>query len=316
MVPLLVALPALAQVAPPAPSADPAQPLQLAGIRAADPDVSATPVAPPAEVNGLAAYFDTWSQRVAEARASQPGWSSPLLTTYAGLEERVRVDTQFQHAGNNTDTIDIDGTRGVDLIVGNTEEVQISLPPYFIRTAEAAKNAVTGWNDWPVFRFKQRLLSSPSSQGDYVVSAWLQVGLPTGVRKLTNHAITLSPTLGFGKGFGDFVVQGTVGGLIPTAYEGKLGEQVLTNLALQYHVLTYFWPELEMNWTYYPNGPRAGLSQVFLTPGVTMYHIHLNHDLSMTLGVGYQVAVAPDYRAKPLTPAYDRAWILSARMNF
>ena len=316
MVPLLVAVPAMAQLAPQTAPADQAQPLQLAGSGAATPDASASPVAPPPDVNGLAAYFDNWSQRVAEARATQPHWSSPLLTTYAGLEERVRVDTQFQHSGNNTDTIDLDGTRGVDLIVGQTEEVQLSLPPYFIRTAEVAKNEVTGWNDWPVFRFKQRLLSSPSDQDDYVVSAWLQVGLPTGVRKLTNHAITLSPTLGFGKGFGNFVVQGTVGGLIPTAYEGKLGNQIVTNLAFQYHVLTYFWPQLEMNWTNYEGGPRAHLNQVFLTPGVNVAHIELSHDVNMTVGVGYQVAVAPDYRAKPLTPSYDRAWILSTRVNF
>ena len=30
----------------------------------------------------------------------------------------------------------------------------------------------------------------------------------------------------------------------------------------------YFWPELEVNYTYWPNGIHTGLSQVLLTPGI------------------------------------------------
>ncbi|MEJ0049388.1 MAG: hypothetical protein WDN04_27245 [Rhodospirillales bacterium] len=267
-------------------------------------------------VNGLDSYFDTWSERAAYARATQPEWSSPLVTTTSMLEQRFRFETEFQRSGNDTDTIDVDGGKGLDLIVGNTEELQIALPPYYVRTAASQKNALEGWNDWPVARFKQRLLSSPADQGNYIVSAWLQVGLPIGSSKLTNHAVTLSPTLGFGKGWGPFDIQGTIGGQIPTAYEGKIGEQILGNLAFQYNVLHYFWPQAEVNWTYYPNGPRAGLSQVFLTPSLGIARIKLSRDLKFTVVVGYQVAVAPDYRAKPLTPAYDRAWIISTRLNF
>jgi hypothetical protein len=276
---------------------------------------SAAVPAPP-DVDGLQSYFDTWAQRVAWARATQPAWSSPLFTTTSMLEQRLRFDTQFQHSGNNTDTIDIDGGKGLDLIVGDTQEIQVALPPYFVRTAAVQKNALGGWSDWSLFRFKQRLLSSPADQGNYIVSAWLQLGLPTGIQKLTNHAVTLSPTLGFGKGWGNFDIQGNVGGVIPLAYEGKLGSQIVTNLALQYHVLDYFWPQVEMNWTNYEGGPRSHLNQVFITPGINCARIELTRDMKLTIGVGYQVAVAPSYRAKPLLPSYDRAWILSTRLNF
>ena len=275
-----------------------------------------TAAQPAAQVGGLEEYFDNYWQMVATAKSEQPDWSSPVITTTALLEERARFDTQFQHAGNNTDTINLDGGKGVNFIVAPTEELQVQLPPYVVRTAPKASSEVYGWNDWTPLRFKQRLLSSPEDAGNYVVSAWLNVGVPVGVSKLTNHAVTLQPTLGFGKGWGPFDIQGTVGWIIPVTYEGKLGEQFQGNLAFQYHVLHYFWPQLEVNYTEYPNGQRAGLNQVFLTPGLVVGRFPLTKDLKLTVGVGYQVAVAPSYRAKPLTPSYDRAWVLTTRVSF
>jgi len=292
ILPLLAALPAYGQTAVPAGSST---------DTAAAPAQPAEPSAPvPPEVNGLQSYFDTWDQRTAYARATQPNWSSPLVTTTSMLEQRFRFETDFQHSGNDTDTIDIDGGKGIDLIVGDTEELQIALPPYYVRTAESEKLALTGWSDWSVARLKQRLLSSPADQGDYILSAWLQVGVP----------------LGFGKGWGPFVIQGTIGGQIPTTYEGKLGNQIVGNLSFQYNIFHYLWPDIEVNWTNYQGGPRAGLSQVFITPSIAVAHIPITHATNLTLAVGYQVAVAPTYQAKPLTPAYDRAWILSTRINF
>ena len=328
ILPLLAPLPAYAQTAAPAANStssatptssgtDTPAPAGSTAEAAMAPLQPANPPVPvPPAVNGLESYFDTWDQRTAYARATQPNWSSPLVTTTSMLEQRFRFETDFQHSGNDTDTIDIDGGKGIDLIVGDTEELQIALPPYYIRTAQSDKLALAGWADWSVARIKQRLLSSPADQGDYILSAWLQVGLPTGIQKLTSHAVTLSPTLGFGKGFGPFVIQGTLGGQIPTAYEGKLGNQIVGNLSFQYNIFHYFWPDIEVNWTNYQGGPRAGLSQVFITPSIAVAHLAITHSTNVTLAVGYQVAVAPTYQAKPLTPAYDRSWILSTRINF
>lgn len=282
-----------------------------------DPDAAPAQTAPqPPVVNSLDDYFNTWYDRVTYARATQPEWSSPLVTTTSMLEYRFRYETDFQHSGNGTDTTEVDGGKGLDLIVGDTEEIQVALPPYYIRTGYGKTSPIDGWNDWPVFRFKQRLLSSPADQGNYIVSAWLQVGVPIGISKLTNHSVTLSPTLGFGKGWGPFDIQGTIGALIPTAYEGKLGEQIQGNLAFQYNFLHYFWPQVEVNWTYYPDGPRAGLSQTFITPGFGIAKLELPDKMKFTIVVGCQLAVSPEYRAKPLTPAYTRDWIISTRLNF
>jgi hypothetical protein len=78
------------------------------------------------------------------------------------------------------------------------------------------------------------------------------------------------PTLAIGKGWGDFDIQATVGGVLPSSGVAVVGDQIQTNVAFQYHLLKVFWPEFEVNWTYYVDGQRGGLNQVFLTPGLVI----------------------------------------------
>lgn len=250
------------------------------------------------------------------ARASQPEWSSPLVTTSAMLEQRVRVDAGFQRAGNGTSTTLLDGGKALDLIITESDEVQIAGIPYVLRRSDTGRGALAGLAEWPILRLKHRLASSPAAEGNYILSAWLQVQAPTGIGKLSSHTTVLLPTLGFGKGWGDFDVQGTFGLVAPLAREAALGTQITGNIALQYRILTVFWPQIEANWTYYPNGPRGGLHQVFFTPGLVVGRLPITERLRATFGVGYQTAMAPQYRPSPLTPAYDHAWLVSARLNF
>ena len=203
-------------------------------------------------------WFTAWQTMAAQAKAQQPSWSSPIVTTTSLLENRFRFETAWQHAGNGTSTTDIDGGKGLDVIITPTEEIQIGMPPYYERDATKEKQRLSGFADWPAFRFKQRLASAPEGQGNYIVSAWLQVQFPIGISKLTNHSVVFLPTLGFGKGWGPFDIQGTVGGVLPTAHQGTIGNQIVTNVAFQYHLLQVLWPQIEVNWTNYPDGPRAG----------------------------------------------------------
>ncbi len=269
---------------------------------------------------GLAA----WQAMAAQARATQPVWSSPLVTPTGMLEQRFRFDLDTNRAGNGTATTELDGGKGVDLIVGENTEVQFAAAPYFLRsgvagTGRPAKGAIeplAGFGDWPFLRIEQRLASSPESGGNYVVSALLQVQAPSGIVRLSNDAWTFQPSLAFGKGWGAFDIQGTAGVVLPTSNTAVIGDQVQTNIALQYHVLPVFWPELEANWTYYANGRRGGLNQVFLTPGLVVGRFVLPDGLKASVGVGYQFAVTPGYIANPLTPAYAHAWLLTTRLNF
>lgn len=258
-------------------------------------------------------YFDNSADA---ARASQPEWSSPLATTTALMEQRLRLDMYQEHSGNGADTTLLDGGKGLDLIVSPTNEIQFALPPYEVRSATATSKALAGYGDWTFARMEQRLFSASKDDGNYVVTAWLALQAPTGIKSLTSSSWSLQPTLAFGKGWGDFDVQGTLGAVLPASNAHLLGQQFQSNTAFQYHLDTLFWPELEVNWTYYPDGQRAGLSQVYLTPGLVIGRFDLGHGLKFTTGAGYQFAVSPAYRAKPLTPAYANSVIVTTRMNF
>lgn len=260
--------------------------------------------------------FAAWAETAARARATQPAWSSPLVTTTGMLEQRLRFDLAEQSAGNGARTTVVDGGRGLDLIVSDTNEVQIAAPPYDMRTAAARKSAVSGFGDWAFLRVKQRLAASPENDGDYVLTAWLQLQAPSGIPALTSRSWTYLPTLAYGKGWGAFDVQGTVGAVLPTTYADTLGRQIQSNTAFQYHLGEVFWPQVEVNWTHYVNGQRGGLNQVYLTPGLVVGRFALDDDVKVTFGLGYQRAVAPAYRASPLTPAYNNAWLFTSRLNF
>jgi hypothetical protein len=264
-------------------------------------------------IDGILGYF---ADAAAAARATQPTWSSPIATTTGLLEQRVRFDVDQERLGNGADTTALDGSKGADFIVSDSNEIQLTFAPYDIRTGGPGGKPQSGFGDWAFLRLEQRLASSPQDAGNYVLTAWLQIQAPTGIAAFTNGSWTLQPTLAFGKGWGDFDIQGTVAGVLPTTNVGVLGDQVQTNIALQYHVRRLFWPELEVNWTYYADGQRAGLNQVYITPGLTVGRFNLSESLKLTFGFGYQIAVAPDYRPKPLTPAYTNGWLLSSRINF
>ena len=280
--------------------------------------------APRVDAAGLAGYLAEWEQRAARVRASQPSWSSPLVTTTGLLEQRLRIDLQQEHSGNGTNTTVLDGGRGVDLIVSDANEVQFASDPYYIRTGipgrgpknKGAITPLSGFADWTFLRFEQRLASSPESGGNYVLTASLQVQAPTGIERLSGNSWQYVPTLAFGKGWGAFDVQGTFGAVLPAAHSDTIGYQLQTSIAVQYHLLRVVWPELEVNWTYYANGQRGGLSQVYLTPGLVIGRFAVAEKLRGTFGFGYQVAVTPSYRSSPLTPAYNHAWLFTNRLNF
>ena len=84
----------------------------------------------------------------------------------------------------------------------------------------------------------------------------------------TNDAWIVTPTLAAGKRWGDFDIQATVGVPIPLEHEDTIGVSIVTNVAFQYHIAKYFWPEFEVNYTHWTDGQRSGKDQVFLTPGL------------------------------------------------
>ena len=278
-------------------------------------DTAATP-APPVETGGIDAYFAEWSQRVAYARATQPSWSSPVVTTTGLLEQRVRFDVDQQNGRGGQQTTVYDGGKGLDLIVSDTNEIQVAAAPYDVRTTPNGKNQYAGFGDWPFLRVEQRLASSPASGGNYVLTGWVSFQAPAGIEQITANTWEFTPTLAFGKGFGDFDVQGTVGLVVPASYVDVVGHQLQGNIAFQYHVLRVLWPEVELNWTHYIDGARGGRNVLYVTPGLVVGRIALTDTLKLTLGVAYQTAVTRIYATKPATPSYQNALLVTSRLNF
>ena len=276
----------------------------------------ASPVVSDAPVSGVSNYFSSWLDQVAQAQASQPHWMTPLVTVTPRLEQEVRYDQYWQNRVNGS-TLDTFGSgKGLEFIPTQTNEILINPPAY--QQVGAVRKPVEGWADDPIFVVKQRLLSANEQEGNYIVTAFFGVTAPTGNVAFTNRAWYMTPTIALGKGWEDFDIQATVGVPVPLSYQSVLGSSIATNVAFQYHAYEYFWPEFEINHTYWINGvQRAGKNQVFLTPGVILGRFPIVDRVKMVVGVGYQFAVSPKVTESPvMTPVYDRAWILTARMTF
>lgn len=257
-------------------------------------------------------HNDSWFARVDKAQASQPSWITPIATVTPRLEEEVRYDQFWQNMGNGARLTNYDGGKGLELIPTATNELIFNLPPYESR---AYDKPAQGWGDDTFFLVKQRLESANARNGDYIVTAFLSVLAPTGSDAFTSHAWEITPTIAGGKGWGNFDVQATSGISLPTSHQETIGDAWATNVAFQYHV-GKFWPEFEVNDTYWSGGERGGKNQVLLTPGVIVGRYKLGGRLKANFGVGYQWAVAPSLVKEPLTPTYTDAWIATFRVAF
>jgi len=85
----------------------------------------------------------------------------------------------------------------------------------------------------------------------------------------------------------------------------------------QFHFLEYFWPEFGFNDTQWTSGTRADRNQLLASVGIMFGRFQFYDRVKLNFGIAYQDAVVPDHGiTSPLTPLYNHAWILSARMTF
>lgn len=271
-----------------------------------------------AQPHPLEDYFAHWFERVDATTAAQPNWAAPLTTVTPLLKEFVMYGQAFQTLPNDARVTVYDGGMpavGVHLIPTYTNEVYIGAPPYQVRTG---KKPAEGLGDLPFFLVKTRLASGNAENGDYVVTAYLSGQAPIGSDPFTTNAYYITPTIGAGKGFGDFNIQANIGTPWPTSNYDKLGTQLVANVALQYHLFEYFWPEIEFNYTHWINGPRSGLNQLFVTFDAIIGAFPIRGTRAKAaLVVGYQTALTPHPSiANPITPIYNHSWLFGARLFF
>lgn len=250
-------------------------------------------------------FLDGYFKRVAEQQAEQPHWITPVATVTPRLEQEIRYDIYWQGHTDGTTSENYGGSKGLELIPAKNTEIIIGIPPYLVHNNPKQKD---GWGD-ETFLVKYRFLSKNEEHGNYILTAFLGASIPTGTYKNGAPHAVITPTLAFGKGWGNFDIVTTAGIQLPTEQSQQLGQPVVWNVTGQYRVMRRIWPELEMNSTFYHNGPTVGKQQVFLTPGVVFGKFPIWHRLGATVGMGVQIAATHFHN-------YNHGWILTMRLPF
>ncbi len=248
-----------------------------------------------------------WLAMVARSQAEQPHWAPPIGIISPCLQQLIRYDiTQESLKGGRTLTIFGSG-KGLEFIPAERVQFIVGLPPWEMENTSPDKD---GYGD-EMFLMKYRLLAANQQEGDYVVSAFMGMTVPNGGNNFSAKHYTFTPTLAFGKGWGDFDFQSTVNFTVPDNgfARGGAGTPLVVNGVWQYHVARYFWPEVEANYTWWPNGVHEGLNQLFITPGLVLGRFPIWGRFAAVVGAGCQVAVTENALS-------HRNLILSARMNF
>ncbi len=275
------------------------------------------PAAPPGD------FVSAWMAMASATQAAQPHWMTPLVTVTPRLEQEFRSDFFGQTQASGTHIDNFGGSKGLELIPTYETEVILGFPPY-VETCPAHVNCGepgkgnTGFGDWMPFLFKYRFAAANEQSGNYIVTGFVQMSVPTGVNTVSNDLYIVQPTLAFGKGWGDFDIQATISQQYPISTinpavntVSSFGDPVLANVAFQYHLFEILWPQVEVNYTYWPNGIHEGLSQVLITPGLIIGRIPLGITprTNLIFGAGYQMAVSDH-------PVTNNNLVVTARVTF
>jgi hypothetical protein len=254
---------------------------------------------------GIAGVLHAWVAMAESTEAQQPNWLSPVATTSGRLKQEFRYDSWRQSGAAGGSVYNFGGGKGLEFVVAPRVQLLVGVPPYILPTQAGV---TSGFGDLPLM-LKARLFSRPQGEGDSLLTFLLGATVPVGGPPYGNGKLVLSPALAFGKGKGKLDVQGTIGGSFPVGGDAKLGSQVLSNTALQYHAVRLLWPECEVNATFYESGKNAGKKQVFLTPGLGFGRMRLRGRLSLSLGAGFQIAATRFH-------TYNHRGIVSLRLSF
>lgn len=251
-------------------------------------------------------FWQRWFERSEAAKATQPHWITPVATTTPRLEQEFRYDVTWSQAQPGAAYAEsFGGGKGLELIPFHDVEIIVGLPSYVMHNDPARPD---GWSDFQLVA-KYRLLSTDEQHGGYILTAFLGSNFPTGTNGNGLPSAVVTPTLAYGKGWGAFDVQGTIGAAEPTAHTAAIGRTYTWNHTFQYHALTTLWPEVEVNQSWFAGGKHDGKAQTFVTPGVVIGKLPLTRAVGLTLGAGVQIATSRFHTA-------DHTIIVSSRLPF
>ncbi|MCU1297542.1 MAG: hypothetical protein JWO91_1820 [Acidobacteriaceae bacterium] len=250
-------------------------------------------------------WVHAWLRNVDEARASQPHFVSPIVTTHVMLVQQFRYDMSWQQdPTGGTVTSNYGASRGLEIIPTTRLEVGLFPPSYIVHQS----NTPDGFGDFS-WQVKFRAFSATEHKGDYFVGFFLGGSFPTGTPPNGLGHATLSPTFAAAKGLGPWDIQSTIGATLPTSGTNLLGRMIVFNTAVDYRIKGKIWPMLEQNSTFWSGGTLDGKKQVFLTPGLVLGSFQLAERLHFLVGGGVQIAVTQFHQD-------NHRWILSVRFPF
>jgi len=262
-------------------------------------------------------FLSRYQARVSATQAAQPHWITPLVTVTPRLEQEFRVDFVRQTNTRRYDTRNLGNGKGVEIIPARRIELLFNLPPFLDHSQPGVKD---GFGDMS-FNSKFRILSRNEEAGNAIVTAFLAASLPTGKNGNGSCCAVVTPTIAMGKGYKLLALTTTFGGTLPVSNAAKLGHTMTWNNVVQYRggthgVARFFWPELELNASFFSGGANDGKIMTLATPGLVVGRIPLTHDasgkprrLGLTFGAGEQIAVTHFH-------TYNHALVLTTRIPF
>src|SRR5690242_17411162 len=141
-----------------------------------------------ADADFAAAWFATSDA----AKESQPHWMTPVVTVTPRLEQEFRYDQSWQDRPRDVTLDNWGGGKGLELIPTLNSELIIGVPAYQVRDTPTAH--VSGWADETLL-LKYRIAAANEEHGNYIVTGFLGVSVPTGAAAFTNHKTIITPTL-------------------------------------------------------------------------------------------------------------------------
>ena len=254
---------------------------------------------------------DGWFANVDKTQEEQPHWMTPLVTVTPRLEEEYRYDEIIQNKAGGTTLTNNGGGKGLELIPSEHVEVIIGQPGYM--SNQTPKTTTSGWTDESLL-MKYRFLSANEEHGNYIVTGFMGVTLPTGSTAFTQNYTVTTPTLAVGKGWGTrdqgVNIQSTYSKSFPSGNQNILGDPTVWNTSFQGHFSNYFWPEIETSLTRWEGGIFSGKDQLIVTYGIIFGRIPLEGRTRLTLGVGYQTANMSGFST------FGSGWVTSTRLAF
>ena len=261
-------------------------------------------------------FIARWQARVSATQAEQPHWVTPLVTVTPRLEQEIRADFVHQYNAKGFAIWNYGNGKGLELIPERHIELLFNVPPFFNRS----NGESDGFGDVS-FNSKYRFLARNEEHGSAIVTAFFAGSIPTGKNGNGSCCAVVTPTLAGGKGWGNFDVTSTLGGTLPVTNTQGLGRSIVWNSVAQYRlaktgVARFFWPEAEINSTFFKGGANDGKQTTFGTPGLIIGRVPLRHAadgkpgrLGLTFGIGQQIALSHFHTANHNT-------VLTLRMPF